>query len=388
MALSGPGVPLGWKQLRHKPLRLAVAVAGIAFAVLLIMMQLGFRSALFESTLRFHERFRYDIALFSPDSVFIVRPAAFSLRRLYQAQGNAAVEDVSPVYIFPATWKNPWGTDRRSIQSMGVDPLKDQFDTPGFSAGLPLLRRQDVVLFDAASRPEFGEVRKRFEADGPITTEINDRTVKVVGLIEVGPSFGIDGTVMTSVDNWLRLFPDRPRDQIQLGLIRLKPGSDAVAVRDELREMLPKDVEVLTKPDFVARERAYWNGATPIGFVFAFGAIMGLVVGMIIVYQILFADVSEHLNEYATLRAIGYRNRFVSGIVMQQAVILAVLGFVPGAAAAAYLYKLAAGATRLPLHMTLERGLVVFALMLLVCALSGFLALRKVRKLDPAEVFA
>jgi putative ABC transport system permease protein len=387
MALELPWVPLGWKQLRHKPLRLLVAVAGIAFAVLLIMMQLGFRAALFESTLRFHERFQYDIALFSPDSVFIVRPAAFSLRRLYQAGGHEAVEDVSPVYIFPATWKNPWGTDRRSIQSMGIDPTQDQFETPGFSEGLALLTQQDVVLFDAASRPEFGDMRTRFAAEGPITTEINNRTVKVVGLIEIGPSFGIDGTVMTSIDNWLRLFPDRPRDEIQLGLVRLEPGADPVAVRDDLRAALPKDVEILTKADFIARERTYWNGATPIGFVFAFGAIMGLVVGMIIVYQILFADVSEHLNEYATLRAIGYRNGFVSGIVMQQAAILAVLGFVPGAAAATYLYKVAAGATRLPLGMTLERGLTVFALMLLVCVVSGFLALRKVRKLDPAEVF-
>ena len=386
MAFPAVAAPLGWKQLRHKPLRLLVAVAGIAFAVLLIMMQLGFRAALFESTLRFHERFQYDIALFSPDSVFIVRPAAFSLRRLYQAGGHEAVEDVSPVYIFPATWKNPWGTDRRSIQSMGIDPTKDQFETPGFSEGLALLTQQDVVLFDAASRPEFGDMRTRF-AEGPITTEINNRTVKVAGLIEIGPSFGIDGTVMTSIDNWLRLFPERPRDEIQLGLIRLKPGADPVAVRDELRAALPKDVEILTKADFIARERTYWNGATPIGFVFAFGAIMGLVVGMIIVYQILFADVSEHLNEYATLRAIGYRNGFVSGIVMQQAAILAVLGFVPGAAAATYLYKVAAGATRLPLHMTAERGLTVFGLMLLVCVVSGFLALRKVRKLDPAEVF-
>ena len=83
--------PLGWLQLKHKPLRLLVALAGIAFAVLLIMMQLGFRSALFESAVRFHERFDYDIALFSPDSVFIVRPQAFSIRRLAQAQGFEAV---------------------------------------------------------------------------------------------------------------------------------------------------------------------------------------------------------------------------------------------------------------------------------------------------------
>ena len=114
---------------------------------------------------------------------------------------------------------------------------------------------------------------------------------------------------------------------------------------------------------------------------------MGLVVGAIIVYQILFADVSEHLNEYATLRAMGYRNRFVSGIVLQEAVILAVLGYIPGVAAAAWLSGIAAGATRLPLHVTPDRALVVFALTLVMCGMSGLLALRKVRKLDPAEVF-
>ena len=382
-----PGVPLGWRQLSHRPLRMVVAVAGIAFAVLLIMMQLGFRAALFESTLRFHERFRYDIALFSPDSVFIVRPAAFSIRRLYQALGVAEVAEVTPVYIFPAIWKNPWTTERRGINAVGVDPEKEVLDTPGFAQGHSLLRRQDVVLFDAAARPEFGPVGAEFRDKGPFVTEINDREVEVVGLVEIGPSFGIDGTVITSVDNWLRLFPDRPRNEIQLGLVSLKEGADPETVRDALRAYLPRDVLVMTKQDFVARERAYWNGATPIGYIFAFGAIMGFVVGAIVVYQILFADVSEHINEYGTLRALGYSNGFVSGIVMQQAAILAVFGYLPGAVAAHFLYGAAAAATRLPLHLTVERGLTVLLLTVLMCLLSGFLALRKVRKLDPAEVF-
>jgi putative ABC transport system permease protein len=382
-----PSAPLGWRQLRHLPLRLAVAIAGIAFAVLLIMMQLGFRSALFESTLRFHERFRYDIALFSPDSMFIVRPAPFSIRRLYQALGVEEVAAISPVYIFPAVWKNPWNNERRSINVVGLNPDDDVLDTPGYAQGRPLLAQQDVVLFDSASRPELGPVGEKFSTEGPIVTEVNDRQVKVVGLFEVGPSFGIDGTILTSDDNWLRLFPERSRDDIQLGLIRLRSGADPVGVRDRLREFLPKDVLVLTRADFIARETAYWNSATPIGYIFAFGAIMGFVVGAIIVYQILFADVSEHLNEYATLRAIGYRNRFVSGIVLQEAAILAVLGYVPGMAGAAWLSGLAASATRLPLHLTAGRALLVFGLTLLMCGLSGLLALRKVRRLDPAEVF-
>ena len=181
-------------------------------------------------------------------------------------------------------------------------------------------------------------MRAWFAADGVVTTEINNRTVKVVGLLEIGPSFGIDGTIMTSIDNWLRLFPERPRDEIQLGLIRLRPGADAVVARDRLRDRAAPRRAGTDQSGLRRSRTAYRNGATPIGFMFAFGAIMGLVVGMMIVYQILFADISGHLNEYATLQAMGYRNRFVSGIVLQQAAILSVPGFIPGAAASAFLY--------------------------------------------------
>ena len=385
---DGPrNAPLGWLQLRHKPLRLLVALAGIAFAVLLILMQLGFRSALFESAVRFHERFDYDIALFSPDSVFIVRPQGFSLRRLYQALSLEEVTEVAPVYIFPATWKNPWTNDRRSINAIGINPQYDVLAAPGFSEHHPKTAQQDAVIFDDRSRPEFGAVGMAIAEDGKVTTEINDREVDVVGTFTMGTSFGIDGTVITSDDNWLRLFPDRSRNEIQLGLISIADDADANRVRDNLRAYLPDDVLVLTKQDFIARETAYWDGATPIGYVFFFGAVMGFVVGAIIVYQILFADVSEHLNEYATLRAIGYSNGFVVGIVLQQAVILAALGFIPGVLVANWLYGNAAEATSLPIYLTSDRATTVFIMTLAMCSLSGLLAVRKVSRLDPAEIF-
>jgi putative ABC transport system permease protein len=380
-------LPIGWMQLRHRPLRLLVALAGISFAVLLILMQLGFRSALFESAVRFHERFDYDIALFSTESVFIVRPRPFSIRRLYQALGDEAVEGVSPVYIFPAVWKNPWNNVRRSITAIGLNPEDNLLMTKGFDENRLKLRQQDVVLFDSASRPEFGPVGKEFESSGPIVTELNDREIEVVGLFEMGTSFGIDGNLVTSDDNWLRLFPDRSRNEIQLGLIQLHDGEDANATRDRLSAFLPKDVLVMTKADFVERERNYWNNATPIGYIFAFGAIMGFVVCAIIVYQILFADVSEHLSEYATLRALGYKSRFVSGIVVQQAVILGVLGYIPGTLVVYWLYGKAAAATKLPLYLTQDRALTVFTMTLAMCAISALLAVRKVRRLDPADVF-
>jgi putative ABC transport system permease protein len=380
-------VPLGWMQLRHRPLRLFVALAGIGFAVLLIMMQLGFRSALFESAVRFHERFRYDIALFSPDSVFIVRPQPFSIRRLYQTLAFEEVEGITPVYIFPAVWKNPWTNERRSINAIGLNPEDDVLDAPGFSVALQDLTQQDTVIFDMASRPEFGPVADAVRHAGTLKTEINDREMDVVGLFEMGTSFGIDGTIIMSDDNWLRLFPERLRNEIHLGLIRLTSSADPDAVRDRLKAYLPEDVLVLTKADFVVRETDYWASATPIGYVFAFGAIMGFVVGAIIVYQILFSDVSEHLNEYATLRAIGYSTSFVSGIVIQQAIILALLGFIPGVLISNGLYSTAADATHLPIHMTLERVLTVLLMTLAMCSISALLAVRKLRRLDPAEVF-
>jgi len=380
-------IPIGWLQLKHRPGRLAVAVAGIGFAVLLIMMQLGFRSALFESAVRMQERFHYDIALFSPDSVFIVRPQPFSIRRLYQALGDEDVIEVSPVYIFPATWKNPWNNERRSLSAIGFSPGYDLIETPGVDEQRHLLSKQDTVLFDGLSRPEFGPVAEHMANDQTLRTEVNDRLIEVAGTYQLGTSFGIDGSIMTSVDNWLRLFPDRPREDIQLGLINLREGADANAARDRLKARLPQDVLVMTKADFVQRETDYWNAATPIGYVFAFGAIMGFVVGAIIVYQILFADVSEHLSEYATLRALGYPNRFLSGIVIQQAAILGVLGYLPGLGAVVWLYSRAAAATNLPIYLTRERAVTVLVMTLLMCAISALFALRKVRRLDPAEVF-
>jgi putative ABC transport system permease protein len=158
-------------------------------------------------------------------------------------------------------------------------------------------------------------------------------------------------------------------------------------MRDAIRAVLPQDVLVLTRQEWIERERNYWMATTPIGAVFSFGVVVGLVVGAIIVYQILFADVSDHLPEYATLKAMGYSNRYVSGVVIQQAVILAVLGFVPGAILSWWLYRVIGGATRLPMTLDGERGVTVLALTVAMCAVSGTLALRKVRRLDPADVF-
>lgn len=380
-------IPLGWMQLKHQKMRLLVALAGIAFAVILICMQLGFRASLFESAARYQQRLDYDIVLFGRESPIIVNPRSFSSRRLYQTLAVEGVESVVPLYVEPASWRNPETNEVRTIFVVGLSPANDVLHTPGVSEQLGKLKRRDVFLYDALSRPEYGPIAESFRAGESVSLEVNNRTMRLVGLYEMGTSFGIDGAMLTSDDNFLRLFPQRQRTQIDLGLLKLAPGTDLKQVQAAIRELVPQDVLVLTKAEFISREKAYWNSTTPIGYVFAFGAVMGFVVGAIIVYQILFADVSDHLAEYATLKAMGYSNRFVSGVVIQQAVILALLGYLPGLAISMWLYKNAAEATQLPIVMTPERGVTVLLLTILMCMISGLIALRKVRSLDPADVF-
>jgi putative ABC transport system permease protein len=295
---------------------------------------------------------------------------------------------VAAVYANQALWRNPAARDdTRSIFVLGFDPAERVFDLPEVRERQHELRMPDVALYDAASRPEFGPVAEWFRARGPLETEIGGRNVRVIGLYELGTSFGIDASIVTSDLNFQRIFPQHPPGLIQIGLVRLEPGTAPEAARDAIAAALPGDVEVLTRADFRRREIHYWDTATPIGYVFAFGVIVGLVVGSIIVYQILFADVSDHLKEYATLKAMGYTNGYLFRVVLQEAVILAVLGYVPGLLVVLALYRLAGDATSLPLEMTLARGVAVLALTAGMCCLSGAIALRKLRNADPADVF-
>ncbi len=375
-------------QISHQRLRLLAATLGVAFAVLLIFVQLGFQRALYDSSVRWHTALGYDLALISPKATYIVNPPGFPRNRLYQAAGFAGVDSVTPVYISIATWRNPDNPlVTRNIFVMGFDPSDQGFALAGDSRQLNRLRLADKVLFDRLSRAEFGTVAERLDQGETVTTEINNRDVEVVGLYSLGTSFGIDGSIITSDLNFRRLFQDRSPSRIELGLIRLEPGADAAAVRDTIVAGIPGDVRVLTRAEFVQHEVDYWSNSTPIGYVFGLGVAMGLAVGMIVVYQILFSDVQDHLQEFATLKAMGYSGFFLSRIVLAEAMQLAIIGFIPGLLISLFIYTQATEATNLPLEMTIPRGLIVLGLTVAMCAASGLLALRKLKSVDPAAVF-
>lgn len=243
------------------------------------------------------------------------------------------------------------------------------------------------VLFDRASRPEYGDIAQIFQQQSTLETELNKRNVQVGGIFTLGTSFTADGNVIASDSTFMQLFPERKPDEIDVGLIQLKPGADILQVQSMMQAVLPDDVKVLTLAEFAEIEKAYWGNATPIGFIFGFGTIIGFVVGLIIVYQILYSDVSDHLAEYATLKAMGYADRYLVGVLIQEALLLAVLGFIPGFVLANGLYSLAQSATLLPIAMDINRAIYVLILTVVMCTGSGAIALRKLQAADPADIF-
>jgi putative ABC transport system permease protein len=267
-------IPLAWLQLTHQKLRLLAAVAGIAFAVVLMLMQLGFAEALSTAASLVQTALQGDIILTSKQYDYLLFSKQISVRRLYQALAFDGVESAWPVYLALAQWKNPEDLRERAILVIGYDPAGAVLKVQG--AGDPSrLLSPDIVLFDEGSRAEFGPIVKLVREKGPLQTEVNGRSIEVVGLFRLGCSFGINGTLLTSDLNFLRLFPGYPQNLAELGVIRLKPGADLAKVRDALEQGLPPDVSVLTHDAFVRKESDYWTQHTGVGYIFTMGCCSG-----------------------------------------------------------------------------------------------------------------
>ncbi|MEO1763912.1 MAG: ABC transporter permease DevC [Cyanobacteria bacterium J06629_18] len=381
--------PLGWLQLTRQKGRLLVALSGVAFADLLMLMQLGFRSALFNSATVLHESLRADIVLLSPQAMNLQDLSTFTRRRLFQAMDVPGVANAEPIYNSLVTWKNPQTRKKTQVMIIGFNPDKPAFNLPEVNQNIDSIKLPDTILFDEATRGEYGEVIEQIKQGQTVKTEIKGRTVTVDNLFKVGASFAADGTLMTSDQNFLRLFPNQDSGSVNLGLIRLEPGYEAEEVAEKIKYYLRNtdDIKVLTKEEFIAFEKAYWQSNTPIGFIFALGTMMGFIVGVIIVYQVLSTDVNAHIKEYATFKAMGYKNFFLLSVVFEEAIILAILGFIPGALISTGLYALTRNATNLPLYMTVARAIQVQVMTIIMCMISGAVATRKVQSADPADMF-
>jgi len=384
---QGRRIPLSWLLLTRQPVRLIVALAGISFAGILMFMQLGFRDGLFDASVTVHRRFDADLVLISPRSASSVRMAGFPRRRLVQTLADPAVEGVTPVHWGLMLWRNPETRRNRAILALGFNPEDPFFLDPELAQISGVLKQKGRILFDQLSRSEFGPIAEWFREGRTVETEIAGNRVRVEGLVSLGTSFGADGNLLTSTETFLDLMPQKPPGAIEVGLIRLKPGEDPDQAVKRLQRRLPDDVTVLTKQGFIDFEQNYWKTSTSIGFIFTLGAAMGFVVGCVIVYQVLYTDVSDHLPEYATLMAMGYRITHLLAIVIREGFYLAALGYVPAYLAGQGLYWFVRDATKLPVGMDLSRALTVLTMIFVMCMLSSVLAMRRLVDADPAEIF-
>ncbi|HEY8504026.1 MAG TPA: ABC transporter permease DevC [Gemmataceae bacterium] len=385
-------VPLAWRNLTHNRVRFALALAGITFAVFLMFMQYGFRNALFDSTAELLRRLNGELLITHKLKYQLALPMEFSRRRIYQARSVEGVAAVEPVYMerYRSQWvsqePDPAARSTRALRLLAVDPDGDALAIPEVRANAAALKSGGKVLFDERSRAAFGP-----RAPGTRAV-LSGRDVTIIDTFRLGTDFTTDATAVVGTGHFAETFAHPLRDPaplsgVSIGVVRLEEGADPAEVLRRLRAVLPEDVTVRTREEFVAQEIEFWQKSTPVGFAFGFGVAMGFVVGVIICYQILSADVADHLAEYATLKAIGYSDRYLTGVVLRQALTLALVGFVPGLAVSWLLYQVLSEWTGLPMVLTWGRVALILGLTVAMCAVSGVVALRRVRTADPAEVF-
>jgi putative ABC transport system permease protein len=381
-------VPLAFRNILIDKRRFIRSSSGIAFAVLLMLLQLGFRGAFLDSALAVIRSIDGDIILTSATKFRFGRKDPFSRRILYEARAVEGVASARPVYAEWSTsiWKNPQTRKTYTAQVLAFDPDQPVFSFPEVADHLEELRQPDTALYDSRARRFLGTA-----APGTVT-ELAFRNVRVVGTFALGPDFTTDGTIIMSDRNFLKFFAGRQLGDFELadiefGVIKVNPAYTVDEVHAALKKALPASVAVLTKDELIGVEVAFQNSVSPVGPIFMLGTAIGFIVGMMISYQILYTDLSDQLPQYATLKAMGYENGYLMRVVLQQAGLCGIMGFLPAWGIGMLLYRAIGAIALLPLRMTPGIVITAFTLTVGMCLLSGALAMRRVLAADPAEVF-
>ncbi|MFO0947749.1 MAG: FtsX-like permease family protein [Planctomycetota bacterium] len=404
--------PLALRNVTHEKYKSLTAIAGICFANILILMQLGFLEVVKITATNLFSKLRFDAVLVSRTYEQFFDAGTIPKERLIQARGVEGVVDANPFYASMALWRCPpipispdaenvgvwdsllsstgFGTEDKPVRLRGLLVLGIELDDiPFFDPiqsqvvdHLPFLRQPGRVLLDEWSHPDFGwKVRDQFH-----DWELGRRRVDIVGGFTLGTGFGADATVLCSDANYVTFCRGASLDRITLGLLTVV-GRSPVEVVKELAARMPADTLVFTREELMSKEQRHWVRNTATGVLFGFGVFVAVCVGTVVVYQVLSNDVANHYAEYATLKAIGYTNRFLAGVVTTQALLYAISAFLPALFLSVGLYRLTEMIANIPMKLTLFNVLLVLALSVIMCLVSALLTLRRVRLTDPADLF-
>jgi putative ABC transport system permease protein len=381
-------IPFTLLNLLHQRLRTLIAIAGVAFSMLLVFMQLGFFGSAAVTATVFFDKLDFDLIVLSRDYMNLTQPGSFPHTRLYQCLASSGVVQASPLWVNGNLWRIINEKDqsknglRRGIMVVGFDLGDPVFLLEGLEADLDILRIPGNVLIDTQSRKYFGDRGPGVESD------LGAGRGTIVGTFTIGSGYGWDGMLLMSATTFSRIYANMPLNHVNLGFIKLSPGTDPDEAATDLRANLPGDqVKVLTRKAMLDLETDYWLNKTSLGKIFFIGVLVALIVGMVFVYQVLSSDITARFPEYATLKAMGYSDGYLSMQVLLQALVYALLGYFPGLIASLFLYGLASNMASLPISMTWARAGAVLLLALGMCTISALLALQKVKSADPADLF-
>lgn len=387
--LAGPAafrpVPLAWRNLVASKPRLARSSAGIGFVVLLMLMQLGFEGAFFAASMQVLQGLDGDFFIQSVHKYQFATQDPIPATLLTTARAVQGVASARPLYAdwFDLFWNNPANGKSYLVRGFAFDPDQPVFLFADVNAAAAGLKSDGAVLVDHRARPFLG-------MNGPARqTEINGSKVNIVGSFALGPDFVSDGTIITNPRTFAALLHGAAGNPpgMAIGVVKLAAGADSASVEAALKKALPSDIAVMTKSALTEFERAFQAKVSSAGPIFAIGTIVGFVVGMLISYQITFTDIADQLPQYATLKAIGYPTGYLLRVVLQQAALNGISGWIPAWLLALVLYRAIGDIALLPMHMTLEITAVSLGLTLVMCLISAAIAVRRVIRADPAAVF-
>lgn len=378
---------VAWYQLSHHKVKLAVAAAGVVVAVMLMLVQLGIRQGALDNSVAVARRVTADLVVVSPRTKTIFASAQFPRRLLYRLGSSEDVIEISEMYMGQGRFRNPWNKLEFPVSIYGINPHAPMMNLPGIERFANELEFMDRVLFDGLSRKNYGPVLQLLKDQGTLDVEVNLRKIKLIDSIDVGISINSDGNLFMSQANFQRMFPDRKSGSVDLGLIRLRDGANPEEIRDCLSGYLGTEAKILTREQLINAEILFIRENAPIDFIFGMGAAIGFFIGFVVVYQILYTEVANHMPQYATLKAMGFSDGYLLRMVVSQAMILSLLGYFPGFILALGLYRVATNAIQMQFSMTVERAVMVFVLTMVMCGLSAMIAIRKVKTADPADVF-
>ncbi|MCF8063545.1 MAG: FtsX-like permease family protein [Deltaproteobacteria bacterium] len=373
-------IPIARKNVFQNKKRAAAAVSGIAFSVLLVFMQLGFLQGARTAAGALFDRFNYDLGIVSERYKFMGAPDRFDKMRLTQAQVLPEIESWVNLNISNGWWKDPDTELTSELMVFGITLDQGFIRDPEIRSGVEKIQKNNTVLVDVYSHPGYGDLTVGREV------EVNEKTVTITGQFKLGVSLFSDGCVIMSNDNFFRLTRIDPR-KLNYGFLRVREGADPEAVKEKLKRILPDDVLVFTREEMINQEQDYFISVKPVGVIFQTGVVVAFIVGVVILFQVLNTDISNRLNEFATLKAMGFNSGFIYGIGVKQALMYALMSYFPALGLAYVVFHVVHALSKMPMDLTPGMALFVFSMSLIMCIISCILGLQKVRRTDPAELY-